>query len=171
MVDDAITIAGGWILKVAAIVPTYNCEKTIKECLESLMNQTRKFDEIIVVDDGSTDNTPKILGEVEGIKVIRTVHVGRSAARNIGLRHATTEIVFFAEADAIYSKEFVEKCVRHFSNPDVGGVIGKLEVWNLSSVWTLCKNAELKARFSNYKPLSGWTVSYTHLTLPPTERV
>ncbi|MFH1433082.1 MAG: glycosyltransferase, partial [archaeon] len=143
-------------MKLSCIVPVYNGEKYIRECLMSILKQKFSGFEIIVVDDGSTDDTLDVLRKTMGIKIIESRHVGRSAVRNIGLRAARADVVFFVEADAFYSPNFLADCYRHFEDDSVGGVIGKLEVWNLTSVWTKCRAAELNARFSDYKPFTGW---------------
>jgi len=143
-------------MRVSAIVPVFNGEKFIADCLESLLGQSEKFAEIIVVDDGSSDSTAKICRGF-GVKVLQPGHVGRSRARNLGLKAAKHEIVFFVEADAVYSKNFLAACVRRFSGKSVGGVIGKLEVRNRNDgAWTGCRAAELDSRFSDYMPFTAW---------------
>ncbi|MDI6860238.1 MAG: glycosyltransferase family 2 protein, partial [Methanocellales archaeon] len=146
-------------MKLSCIILTYNEEEFIKQCIDSIKNQDFDDYEIIVVDDGSTDDTLQILESIEGIKLIKSNHVGHAAARNIGMRKASADIVFFVEADAIYSQNFLRDCYTRFANKDVGGGIGKLEVWNKDTPWTRCRNAELNARFSDYKPFTGWMYS------------
>lgn len=143
--------------KVSAIIPVFNGEKFIKQNIDSLLNQTRAFDEIIVVDDGSEDRTAEIAKKLP-VKVIELGdNKGRSFARNFGFEKSNSEIVFFVEADAIYDKKFLEACLKHFDNEKVAGVIGKQEVWNVNeNVWTKCKQAEREANFENYKPFSVW---------------
>lgn len=144
-------------MKISAVVPVYNGQRFIADCLNSLLKQTRKFDEIIVVDDGSTDDTvemvkkfPVKLMELKGNK-------GRSYARNVGLAEIKSDFVLFVEADAIYSSNFLKLCLKHFKNPKVAGVIGKQEVWNRGEgVWAKCKSAEREANFLDYKPFSAW---------------
>jgi len=143
-------------MKLSCVVPVYNGEKYIRECLESILGQKFSGFEVIVVDDGSTDGTLDVLKRIEGIRVVKSKHVGRSAVRNIGMSKAKADVVFFVEADAFYSPDFLADCYMHFKDGSVGGVIGKLEVWNISSVWTKCRAAELNARFSDYKPFTGW---------------
>jgi len=149
------------IPKVSIVVPVYNCEDTIERCLLSLINQTYENKEIIVVDDGSTDKTPEILQRMSkeyGIKVIRLPkNSGASAARNEGIRHASGDIIFFAEADAYYELNYIELCVRHLvENPRIGTVIGALHAWPENSLWYKWHEAKRRIILYNYKVLGGW---------------
>lgn len=89
--------------KVSIIVPVYNVEKYIKRCIDSLIQQTLKDIEIILVNDGSPDNCPKICDEYEEtftqIKVIHKLNGGLSDARNKGLEAATGKYVLFIDSD------------------------------------------------------------------------
>lgn len=146
-------------MKVSCIIPSYNDKKFILKCIGSLKQQSlhKKDFEIIVVDDGSTDGTSELLKKIKGIKLFSLKHAGRSKARNYGLQKTKAPIVFFAESDAVYSKNFLKDCLKHFTDPEVGGVIGKLEALNLESPWVQCRAAELNARFEkNYKPFTAW---------------
>ena len=88
---------------VSIIVPVYNVEPYVEECLESLVNQTYKNLEIILVDDGSTDNSGKICDEYGNrfnqIKVIHKQNEGLGMARNTGLDHASGDFVYFFDSD------------------------------------------------------------------------
>jgi len=82
--------------KVSVIIPTYNCARYIPEAIESVLNQTYKDFEIIVVDDGSTDNTKEVLNRyiIENlIKYIYQNNQGPGAARNTGIKAAKGEYV------------------------------------------------------------------------------
>ena len=86
--------------KISIIVPVYNTEKYIKRCLNSLVNQTLKDIEIIVVNDGSTDKSETIIKEYEQkymkkIKYLVKKNGGLSDARNYGIKYATGEYVGF----------------------------------------------------------------------------
>ena len=82
--------------KVAVIVPVYNVEKYLKRCIDSILNQTYKNLEIILVDDGSPDKCPEICDEYaktdKRIKVIHKQNAGVSAARNDGLAIANGDL-------------------------------------------------------------------------------
>lgn len=89
--------------KVSIIVPTYNVEKYLVECMESIINQTLQDIEIICIDDGSTDNSGKILDEYatkdSRIKVIHKENGGYGKAMNVGLDNATGEYIGIVEPD------------------------------------------------------------------------
>lgn len=89
--------------KVSIIVPTYNGEKYIKKCVESIMNQTYSNIEIIIVNDGSTDSTKKIIEELKRkdnrIKLYSNKNKGVSFSRNFGIDKSTGEYIFFVDSD------------------------------------------------------------------------
>lgn len=98
---------------VSIIVPIYNVEKFLKECLESIVNQTYRDLEIILVDDGSPDNCGKICDEYAEkdtrIKVIHKENGGVSSARNVGLSAVTGEYISFIDPDDVVSNDFIKK--------------------------------------------------------------
>ncbi len=98
--------------KITVIVPAYNCQATIESCIKSIQNQTYKNLEIIVINDGSTDNTEAVLfalqGNDERIKVISIPNGGVSHARNIGLDIASGAYITFVDSDDYIDKEMYE---------------------------------------------------------------
>ena len=85
---------------VSIIIPTHNCGKYIKESIESVLNQTYRNFELIIVDDGSTDNTSDVLRSYENkIKYIYQKNQGTCKARNVGLNTAKGEYIAFLDAD------------------------------------------------------------------------
>ena len=99
--------------KVSVIVPIYNVEKYLVRCLETLIHQTLQEIEIILVDDGSTDSSPKICDEYSKkdsrIKVIHKQNAGLGMARNTGLDVATGEYVGFVDSDDFVDLNTYEK--------------------------------------------------------------
>ena len=106
-------------MKVSIIVPTYNVENYIEDCLDSLVNQTLQDIEIIVINDGSTDNTLenilKYSTKDKRIKVLYQKNAGPSAARNKGLEAATGEYVAFVDADDWISPNYMENLYREIT--------------------------------------------------------
>lgn len=132
-------------MKVSVIVPTYNEERVITDCLNSLFQQSYKDLEIIVVNDGSTDNTlseirnSKRLQRPAGeIRVLRAAHWGAGAARNFGARHARGEILVFVDADMTFDKDFIKKLIDPILKGKVIGTFSKEEyLGNKDNVWAI----------------------------------
>lgn len=98
--------------KISVIIPVFNVENYIRESLDSLLNQTYSNWEAIVVDDGSTDSSPKILSEYanqdQRIVVIRQENSGVSSARNTALRKLTGDYVLFLDPDDFIHPQLIE---------------------------------------------------------------
>lgn len=108
---------GGMILKVSVIVPAYNAAGTICTVAEGLLGQTYRNMEIIVVDDGSKDNTADVLKPYgEALRLIRKENGGVSSARNRGLREASGEYIMFADADDSCPPDMVQTAVEAMEN-------------------------------------------------------
>jgi len=111
---------------VSVIIPTFNRENTIVNTIESVQHQTYKNLEIIVIDDGSTDNTHILLENYgDEIKLFHQKNSGVSSARNKGIRNSTGEIIMFLDSDDIWLPQKVERQVDLFSQ------LGE----NISSCW------------------------------------
>ena len=99
--------------KVSVIIPVYNVEKYLNKCVDSVINQTYKNLEIILVDDGSLDNCPKLCDDYaksdERIKVIHKINEGVSVARNVGISVASGEYVCFFDSDDFVEEDVLEK--------------------------------------------------------------
>lgn len=108
---------------ISVIVPAYNAEKYIKRCLDTLLTQTYKQLEIIVVDDGSTDGTSFLCDEYKRrdkrIIVIHKSNGGLSSARNTGIRIATGDYLFFLDSDDWLDLDYFEKCVKELETEAV----------------------------------------------------
>ncbi len=110
---------------VSVIVPNYNYAKTLRLCLESVRAQTYENIELIVVDDGSTDDSVEIArGHGADVTVTET-NIGAPAARNLGARRAHGDILFFLDSDVALAPESVAGAVALLgSDPAIGGVCG-----------------------------------------------
>lgn|SRR5574344_209850 len=100
-------------LKISIIIPVYNSEKFLQECLKTVTGQSLKELEIICIDDGSTDNSLKILEDFakkdNRIKILKSSQAGPSIARNLGLEQARGEFIGFVDSDDRIDLDFYEK--------------------------------------------------------------
>lgn len=97
---------------ISVIVPAYNAGKYLDQCIENLLYQTYKGLEIIVVDDGSTDDTAQIVRQYPTVKYIYQQNEGLSGARNKGIESASGEYIHFMDADDLITLEFYEKMLQ-----------------------------------------------------------
>ena len=108
--------------KVSIIVPVYNVELYLEECIDSVINQTYENLEIIIVEDGSTDNSGMICDAYENkderITVIHKENGGLSSARNAGLDSATGEYIYFLDSDDYIEHNAIELLVNDINNND-----------------------------------------------------
>jgi glycosyltransferase involved in cell wall biosynthesis len=99
--------------KVSVVIPVYNVEDYLRQCIESVLKQTLKDIEIICVDDGSTDSSLSILEEYASqdnrIKIIKQANGGAGAARNNGLRNATGDYLSFLDSDDFFEPDMLEE--------------------------------------------------------------
>lgn len=107
---------------ISVIVPIYNVEKYLDRCVDSIINQTYKNLEIILVDDGSPDNCPKMCDDYakidNRIKVVHKENGGLSDARNVGMKVATGEYVSFIDSDDYISLDFYETLLQTMIDND-----------------------------------------------------
>ena len=114
-------------MKVSVIVPVYNVEKYIKKCLDSLVNQTLNGVEIIVVNDGSPDNSQKIIDEYtkkyKNVKSYIKENGGLSDARNYGIKKATGEYISFVDSDDYIRNDMLEIMYNYAIKEDLNVVV------------------------------------------------
>lgn len=104
-------------LLVSVVIPAYNRANSVRRSVESVLQQTYRRLEVIVVDDGSTDGTPEVLETFgDRIRVIRQPNGGPSSARNTGVAHGSGEIIAFLDSDDIWKPEKLERQVRLLEN-------------------------------------------------------
>ena len=101
------------MVKVSIVIPVYNTEKYIRECLDSVINQTLKEIEIILIDDGSIDSSGLLCDawvlKDNRVKVIHQANQGLSGARNTGIDNASGEYIFFCDSDDFIRKDTIER--------------------------------------------------------------
>ena len=119
---------------ISVIVPVYNSEKFLSDCIESLRNQSLKEIEMIFINDGSTDSSLKILREYEKIdsriKVIDQKNSGPSAARNKGLDIAKGEYISFIDSDDWIDKDMYKEMYYIAKKNNSDAVISDMKVVN-----------------------------------------
>jgi lipopolysaccharide/colanic/teichoic acid biosynthesis glycosyltransferase/GT2 family glycosyltransferase len=108
---------------ISVIIPAYNSTKTLPACLKALSRQTKQPDEVIVVDDGSSDATVE-LSRQAGVYVIQQTHQGPAAARNLGVRQAQGDLILFTDSDCEPDERWVEQLSAPFHDPEVIGAKG-----------------------------------------------
>ena len=113
--------------KVSIIVPVYNVEEYLEKCLDSLVNQTLKDIEIIIVNDGSPDNSQKIIDEYQSkyknIKSYQKTNGGLSDARNYGINKASGEYLAFIDSDDYIKTDMIEKMYQKAKNEKLDIVV------------------------------------------------
>lgn len=120
-------------LTISAVIPLYNGAPYIEECLGSVFNQTLAPDEVIVVDDGSTDDGPAIvarMAETRPITLLQKANGGQSSARNFGIAHAKSQLIALLDQDdAWYPNHLAElsKPFRRPRFPELGWVYSNLD--------------------------------------------
>lgn len=119
-------------MKVSIIIPVYNVQAYLRQCVQSVLTQTYRDMEIILVDDGSTDNSGALCDtlatEDKRIHAVHKPNGGLSDARNIGLQHATGEYVLFLDSDDYYADNYV-----------VANLVKTLEYWQYPDDLLFCR--------------------------------
>lgn len=125
---------------VSIIVPVFNEAKVLKLSLQSLLDLNYRDYEIIIVNDGSTDNTKEIaesfVGYMEGkfnpikISLINKENGGKATALNVGIQYSTADFVLCMDGDSQLSPDSLKRAVRHFKDHEIGAVAGNVKVFN-----------------------------------------
>jgi glycosyltransferase involved in cell wall biosynthesis len=106
-------------MRFSIIIPNYNCDKYIKECLDSIFNQTFKDYEVIVIDDGSTDNSLEVIKNYN-VKLLHTNRKYAGGARNKGLIEAKGEYIIFLDSDDfLYDNQVLERLNNKITDEDI----------------------------------------------------
>jgi len=105
----------------------------VQKSIESIFQQTRQPDEVVVVDGNSDDATLDIVKKYP-VKLVSEQGLGFGHARNLGVKNASGDIVFFIDSDCYAEPDWIEKALPHFdSNPEIVGVTGRTNLWNTES--------------------------------------
>jgi glycosyltransferase involved in cell wall biosynthesis len=111
---------------VSVIIPCYNQARFLGEAIESVLSQNYPHFEVVVVDDGSTDNTSKVASRYPGVRCVRQENQGLAGARNTGIRHSSGSYLVFVDADDRLLPEALEVGLRHLKeHPECAFVSGQ----------------------------------------------
>lgn len=119
--------------KVSIIVPFYNAENTIERTLTSIFNQTYQNIELVLVDDGSTDNSVSTIQKLKDKKqfvLVKTKNSGPAKARIEGINHSSGQYIFFLDADDVLEKKAIEELVNSLEKSDADVAIANYETFN-----------------------------------------
>lgn len=119
--------ASGAAPKVSVYIPAHNAGEFLARSIESLLAQSLPPDQILVIDDGSHDNSAEIAAAYKGVTLIRhTANKGLAAARNTAMRAARNELVASIDADCIAHPFWLSELAKNMDDPELAGVGGKL---------------------------------------------
>ncbi|QWR76910.1 glycosyltransferase family 2 protein [Candidatus Magnetomonas plexicatena] len=142
-------------VKVSVIIPTYNRSKYVRKAVDGVIGQTYKNIEILVIDDGSTDDTKEVLAPLVGKGVIKYIYQknrGPSAARNTGLSHATGDCIAFCDADDYYNADMLKALLDVlYMSDDIGMVFCDYNTFSDTGVLDVNRNA---ARYEDMQPVT-----------------
>lgn len=137
------------LVKVSVVIPSFNEDKVIENCLNSLAKQTYQNLEIIVIDDGSVDDTREKVSDLESrinnLKLLKQDHKGPGEARNLGAKKASGNILVFVDSDMEFENNFIERLVDPIILGESIGTFSKEEyVLNKDNIWSKCWNINKK---------------------------
>ncbi len=126
-------------MKVTVIIPAYNYSIYLEECINSVYGQSYKNIECIVVNDGSTDNTEKILEDLKKIKyqdliIVNKENAGLSAARNTGIKIASGVLIAFLDADDLWAPNKIENQIKTFNERNADIVFSNYKIYQNSQL-------------------------------------
>lgn len=143
--------------KVSVIIPVYNVEKYIRQCLDSIVNQTLKEIEIICVDDGSTDSSLDILKEYaekdERIIILQQKNQYAGVARNNGVKIAKGKCLSFLDSDDFFELNMLEKMYTKIEEDSSDIVICGWNVYN-NKTKSIIKNHKMEKRYLDISPFN-----------------
>ena len=152
------------MIKVSVIIPVYNVEKYLRQCMDSVVTQTLEEIEIICVDDGSTDHSVEILQEYAAldsrVKILEQKNAGAGAARNNGMRHASGKYLSFLDADDFFDVQMLEKAYKKAEEDHADISVYKCDMYYTDRREYAPANWVLKeANLPDYQPFSFRQVS------------
>ena len=116
---------------ITVVIPAYNAERFLADAIQSILAQDYAHLDIVVVDDGSTDETAAVAQNFgPSVRVIRQANAGIGRARNAGVEIATSDLLAFLDADDVWVEDSLATRLAHLeAQPDLDGVFGLVETW------------------------------------------
>lgn len=131
-------------MKISIIITAYNEERYLAECIESLLSQSHQDMEIIIVDNGSTDDTLKVAKIFEKLRpnTVFVYHLDENenpgGGRNYGATKAKGEILVFVDADMVFDEHYIENLINPIQGDVIGTFHGVEKVKNIKNIWARC---------------------------------
>ena len=151
-------------MNISIIIPAYDAEATLAECLEACLAQTHADCEVIVVDDESSDATAEIAQGFEGVSYVHQENAGPAAARNHGVRMAKGDVVVLTDSDCIPEPNWIEELITGFDAEEVVAVGGTYGIANPESPLARIIHAEIQLRHEQFTEtvdfLGSFNVAY-----------
>jgi glycosyltransferase involved in cell wall biosynthesis len=144
---------------VSIVIPAYNAANLIRLVLDACLAQDYADVEVIVVDDGSTDDTGSIVQQYP-VKYVFQENSGPAAARNAGWRQAKGEIVCFTDSDCLPAKDWVSRLIERYEADDIAGVGGTYDIANSDSLLAVCVHEEIVQRHLRMPPYVNYLGSF-----------
>ena len=140
------TFVPGYQPSVSVVIAAYNEAKVINKTIQTLLDSDYPSLDIVVVDDGSKDDTAGIVRRAYGadprVTILTKPNGGKASALNLGIKECRGEIVVSLDADTMFAPDTIAKLVRHFADPAIGAVSGNVKVGNRSNPLTIWQAVE-----------------------------
>lgn len=142
---------------LTVIIPAYNESASLADTIKSVQNQTIEVEDIIVVDDCSTDNTSQVARDL-GVKVLRPARNtgSKAGAQNYALQNIKTEYTMAIDADTMLAEDAIEKLIPAFSNSRVAAACGFVIPRYIKSLWERGRYIEYLFAFTFFKPIQDY---------------
>lgn len=106
-------------MNLSIVIPVYNCEEHLKDCLESIVNEIDRSTEILLIDDGSSDKSEEIYSHYdEKINIFKNKNQGVSYSRNFGIKKSSGKYIMFVDADDVLEKNWFNEVINEIKNSD-----------------------------------------------------
>jgi O-antigen biosynthesis protein len=121
-------------MRITVAIPCYNGSQYVSQTIESILSQSRSADEVLVIDDGSTDDSVKIIQRYPVKLVQHKVNRGLAEARNTAIDEAQGDVLVFIDVDAFADQRLIETLLHPYADPQIGGVGGRGIESNIQSI-------------------------------------